>query len=220
MKFKKIITEVQTIVDNPDYGPEEIKGFINECVVYVASLVELPGLRRIGTVQTAVGQPYASLSNVSGGFSGRLLKTSLSGIVVYPSLDMLMDDYVTDTYQTLNQEGSLEAVAIDGSTLWYQYVPTEATDITFLYLRNPSQLSEDNDEPSDYPVQLHRKLFVHGTAWLIYDQMEDGMEGKKSNTTTNFWESFNEDNRHSGILKLKEWISRNRNNYISSSWNV
>jgi len=87
-----------------------------------------------------------------------------------------------------------------------------------VYYLNPSFLEEDTDIPTDFPEYLHRKLFVNGAVYFIYDQIEEEVEGKKINTTNYYWQSFSEDNKESGIIKLKEWISRQRIPYISSCW--
>ena len=218
MKLKDMVLEVDNIVQDKAYDSDKIKGFINEAILYASNLVNLPDYKRIGTVQTVRSQPYVSLTDITGGFAGRIVKVSNPNIAVYSNLVLLMDYYASATNQSLTQEGDLEAVALEGSTLWYQYVPATETNITFLYYRNPSILKENSEEPPYFPEHLHRKLFIHGAAYMIFDQMEDGMEGEKINTAAQFFHSFSEDSKTSGIIKLREYLGRNRSNYISSVW--
>ena len=218
MQFKDIVTEVQNIVDDDGYSPAQIKDYINEMILYAGALVDLPGLKRLGSFTTVVGQPYASLTNVIGGFSGRLLRVGDLDVTIYPNIQLLLDDYITDTYPDLTEEGDIEAVALEGSTLWYQYIPATETSYSILYYQNPLTLTNDEDKPSNVPEHLHRKLFVHGAAWIIFDQMEDEPDEKKTNSLAQFWHSFNEDNKHSGIIKLREWVGKNRRHYKSSVW--
>ena len=90
---------------------------------------------------------------------------------------------------------------------------------TLIYYTSPTLLSKNADSPSQFPDHLHRKLFVHGAAWMIFDQIEDGIEqDKKVNTQSQFFHSFSEINKESGIVKLREWIGMNRVHHISSQW--
>jgi len=218
MYLGDMITEVSNIIDDDSFTDAMIITYINQAVQFAAAQVDLPDLKRFVTATTVLSQPYTTLTTVSGGFSGKILRVGDPDIAIYPNLNLLMDDYVTDTYQDLTEEGDLKAVALEGRTLWYQYVPAALTDIVLLVYQSPSALADNDDEPTDFPGHIHRPLFVNGTAWIIFDQIEDGLEGEKVNTTAHFNQSFNEQNRHSGIVKLREWLGRNRNHYKSSIW--
>lgn len=184
--------------------------------MYVGAQVDIPELKGIDTVNTVLSQAYTTLSGLTGGFSGKLRRVKDSEknhIPIASDLGLIMD-----TYPLMAEEGDVEVVALEGSTLWYQKIPAEAMTLTCLYFRDPTTLSADNGIPSDFPTHLHRQLFVHGSAWMIYDQIEDDEEDKKVNTKGQFWLSFDETSRHSGIVKLREWIAKTRRHNISSSW--
>jgi len=218
MEFSDIVTEVDNIVQDDSFSDTRIKGYVNRALNYVCALVDLPQLKRIGTVATSTSVPYASLAGMTGGFAGRIKRVSDVDVTIYPNLEMLMDNYVKSDNLDLTLAGSLEAVALEGNILWYQYVPATSVDITFLYYQNPTELTEDTDESTDIPEHLHRKLLVHGAAFMVFDQIEDGMEGEKVNAINHFTHSFSEDSKHSGLTKFREWLGKNRNNYISSTW--
>ena len=113
----------------------------------------------------------------------------------------------------------MEAVALEGRTLWYQYVPASAETLTVLYYRDPTSLSADSDEPSDFPDFVHRKLFTHGPAFIGFTRIEDGLEeSERINSKTHFWHAFDEKNLNSGIVKLREWIAKCRVNKKSGVW--
>ncbi len=157
-----------------------------------------------------------ALTGLTGGFSGKLRRVKNSdgtNMTISSSLELLMD-----LYPTMDEAGDVEAVALEGSTLWYQDIPAAVETLTVLYYRDPAVPSTDGDSPSDFPTHLHRQLFVHGTAWIIFDQIEDDVEAAKVNANSQFWMSFDEKNRHSGITKLREWIGKTRRHNISSSW--
>ena len=130
-----------------------------------------------------------------------------------------MDEYVSSYIPDLLKTGDVEAVAVEGNTLWYQYVPEDdLTSVTVMYYRAPELLSNNTDTPSDFPSFLHRKLFIYGAAWLIYNEIEDGIDGEKINTKSAFWESFDTRNRDSGITQLREWVGRSNVHLTNSIW--
>lgn len=212
----EIRTEIENLVQDSSFTTTVLNDYINQAILYVGANTDIPELKGIGVVTTVLSQAYTTLSGLTGGFSGKLRRVKDAdgnAISIYSDLALLMD-----AYPTMNEEGEVEAVALEGSTLWYQDIPVEEETLTCLYYRNPAILSSDTESPSDFPTHLHRQLFVHGSAWIIYDQIEDGIDGEKVNTKGQFWHSFDERNRHSGIVKLKEWIAKTRRHSISSSW--
>lgn len=216
MNRLQLRTEIENIIQDVSFSETDINEYIDQSIAYTGANADIPELKRISTVSTIPDQAYASLSGLTGGFSGKLRRVKNAdgdAIEIFSDLALLMDEYTT-----MDEEGEVEAVALEGSTLWYQDIPAEAETLTCLYYRNPAVLSSDSESPSDFPTHLHRQLFVHGCAYLIYDQIEDGIEGEKVNTKAHFWLSFNEANRNSGIVKLREWIGKTRRHNISSSW--
>ena len=215
MKLSEIKTEVENLIQDSSFE-SSLEDYINQAIIYAGAMVDIPELKGITTVDTVVEQAYVALTGLTGGFSGKLRRVKNSdgdAIVIYSDLGLLMDNY-----PTMVEEGDVEAVALEGSTLWYQKIPEAEETLTCLYYRNPATLSADTEIPSDFPTHLHRNLFVHGTAWMIYDQIEDDVDSNKVNTKSQFWLSFDESNKHSGIVKLREWIGKTRRHNISSTW--
>ena len=216
MNRLEIRTELENLIQDNSFDSDTLNDYIDQSIVYAGAQVDIPELKGIDTVDTIPGQAYATLSGLTGGFSGKLRRVKDSEknhIPIVSDLGLIMD-----IYPLMAEEGDVEVVALEGSTLWYQKIPAEAMTLTCLYFKNPPILSDDDKTPSDFPVHLHRQLFVHGSAWIIYDQIEDGIEEEKVNTKGQFWLSFDERNRHSGIIKLREWIAKTRRHNISSSW--
>lgn len=216
MNRLEIRTEIENLIQDSSFSETTLNAYINQAILYAAAQVDIPELKRIDTVQTVLGQAYTTLAGLTGGFSGKLRRVKDSEknhIAIASDLALTMD-----VYPLMAEEGDVEVVALEGSTLWYQKIPAEVMTLTCLYFRDPAVLSADGEAPSDFPIHLHRQLFVHGSAWKIFDQIEDGVEGEKVNTKGQFWQSFDERNRHSGIVKLREWIGKTRRHNISSSW--
>lgn len=216
MNRLEIRTEIENLIQDSSFSTDTLNDYIEQAIIYAGAQVDIPSLKGISTVDTILDQAYASLSDLTGGFSGKLKRVKNAdgnNIEIFSDLALLMDEY-----DTMDKAGDVEAVALEGSTLWYQFIPAVAETLTCLHYKNPTTLSADTESPSDFPTHLHRQLFVHGSAWIIYDQIEDGIEEEKVNTKGQFWFSFDERNRHSGIVKLREWISKTRRHNISSSW--
>jgi len=212
----QIRDEVENLIQDGSFSEDTLNGYINQSILYAGANTDIPELKGIATVDTVPGQAYTSLSGLTGGFSGKLQRVKNAdgdNISVFSDLALLMDEY-----PKMDEEGEVEAVALEGNSLWYQNIPLIAETLTCLYYRNPGILSADNESPSDFPEHLHRQLFVNGTAWLVYDLIEDGIEGEKVNTKAQFWLSFDERSRNSGIVKLREWLSKTKRHNISSSW--
>lgn len=216
MNLSEIREEVLGLIQDTSYDDDDIDGRVNEVLQYLNQEVALPGLKRIGTIDTALDVAYVSLSTLTKGFNGWLSKvknTDGDDIPIYPTLDILMDD------GDMDEVGAVEAVAVEGSIMWYRKIPTAAETLTVLYYQKSSALSLDADEPSDFPSGLHRKLFVNGTACYIFDEIEDGIDAEKVNTKNQNWIAFDERNKSSGIIKLKEWVAKNRRHHLNSCWN-
>lgn len=216
MNRLEIRTEVENIIQDSSYSVETLNGYIDQCILYAGAQVDIPNLKRIDTVDTVLSQAYVALTGLTGGFSGKLQRVKDADgnpITIFANLDLLMDEY-----PTMDEAGEVESIALEGSTLWYQKIPAAVETLTCLYYRDPAVPSADGNSPEDFPPHLHRQLFVHGTAWIVYDQIEDDVEEVKVNAKNQFWHSFDENNKHSGIIKLREWLGKTRRHNISSSW--
>jgi hypothetical protein len=210
------------IIQDPSYNDEYLNQYLNYAYALAAGMVQIPGLKSIGSLTTVVDTYTLDLSLLTGGFGGKLTYIGRSAanakaITIYATLE----DFVA-AYPTLDETGAVvEAVVNEGSTLWYQPYPTAAADVDTLnvvYYRNPPTLSDDTDVPSYIPAHIHSELIVLGAAWTIFDQIEDGIDGEKINAKAMYWRSFAEDNSQSGIKLLKRHIATVRPHFIASTW--
>lgn len=215
MKLEDMRKEVENIIDDNSYSPEEVVAKINEAIQFASGLVKLPPLKRVGSVTFTDDNYSVSLTSLTDEIIGRItwavLSTGKPLNILNGVEELLM------FYPTLDSTGVPKDIALEDKTLWYH--PMGDYTASIVYYTRPPLLVEKNDEPTDFPEFLHRKLFVHGAAWMIFDQIEDGIEqGDKVNTKSHFYHSFHEDNKNSGIIKLREWIAMNRVHHISSTW--
>lgn len=216
MKLEAMRKEVANIVDDNSFNPEDIDRYINEAIGYAAGLVRLPALKRVGSVSLLSTGYSVSLAGMSGGemignITYAVLTTGAEPIILNNVEDFLAE------FPTLDEIGVPTHIAQEHHTLWYH--PMGDYTATLVYYTRPALLSKNTDEPTDFPEHLHRKLFVHGAAYMMFDQIEDGIEqDKKVNTQSQFFHSFSEMNKEAGITKLREWIGLNRIHHISSTW--
>ncbi len=216
MKLSDIRDEVERIVQDESYSDAVVDGFINKAMQLAVEEVSLRNLKMLDTVDTMLSTAYVSLSGLSGGFSGKLnrvMDSSGEPIRILPDLETLMAEY-----PELTAVGSVEAVALEGNTLWYQKIPADVETLTLVYYRNTTALVDEDDEPVDIPEVLQRKLLVNGAAWMIFDEIEDDVEGKKVNSQGHFWQSFSRDNKHSGIMEFHAYVGRRRQHKTKNYW--
>lgn len=152
---------------------------INEAFAMVHDLVVIPDLKRIDIFTTVPDQAWTTMPT---GFNGKLLfvgNDSTSLAIADAGVEQLME--VTPL---LDESGPVHTVALEGNTLYYQGIPDSATTYPILYVVKPTPLVKDRDEvPSYIPEHLQRGLFVHLAASLLFNIIEDGIEGEKVNTS-------------------------------------
>ena len=215
MNLEEIRREVRVWANEPDYDERTLDGYVNEAVQTVCAEINIPGLKGFDVVLTVAGTAYAVLSGLTGGFSGRLGRvwfkpsggSDYSPVEIKPSLESLMDEY-----PDMDEAGDVLAVALEGSTLWYQPIPAIAGSLRVVYYQDPPVLTLDADVPSVFPVHLHRQLCVDGACYIIWDSIEQGEDGQKPNTDRHLTKF------EAGKTKLREWIASRRKHHISSTW--
>lgn len=220
MNLKQMRDEVSLIIQDDSYTAPTIDGYINQALLHACDLVAVPQLKVIDNVSTVVGQRYVNLSSVLGNFSGRLSLVKRIGaeVAIYPDLENFIQAHPESS------DGHVSAVCLEGSILWYHAVPDEAEDLLLVYYKNPAIMVTDNDTTDAIPQSLHKKLLVHGACYMIFDQIEDGMEGQKVNTQAHYLISFFDERRatptKSGIQEFREFIASRRKNHITSVWSA
>ena len=218
MNLKQMRLEVENIIDDVSYDAPTIDSYINSAIELAAARVSMPSLKGIGTVNTDADSYLISIAEISGEhFDGSLRMAIRSDGVelnIHENVERLLSKF-----PEMNTVGSPTDCALEGNKLYYHPVPSTAESIMLVFYKRPTLLSRDADTPSDFPVHVHRFLFVHGSAWLIYDQIEDGIDEEgKNNTLNHFAHSFDEKSKRSGITLLREWLGKNKVHHISSVW--
>jgi len=213
MNFAKMCEEANEIIQDASYI-DKIGGYINEAFLQAAGQVNLPDLKRLGTLNTIPDQMFASLRGISGGFNGRIaVIVGNLDIQVFEDLDAMLNEisfYDRDTTEV----GPVEFLALEGHTLWYFPSPATPQSIMAILYGNPLVLSLDEDIPTAFPDTVHFNIGVHGACYFVFDQIEDGIEEAKVNTASHY-ALFQK-----GITDLMEWVGKNKKHNITSIMNV
>lgn len=213
MNFGDISTEVEVLLDDSsEEVVSRIPGAINEAVLYAAEKVDIPSLKSLISVTTVENQAWASLPNTS---AGKILHVSSSrtngdSVEILSCLEDLLE-----RSPSLDFEGDVDMVALEGSTLYYQSIPSTPQTMLVLHYAFPATLEREQDIPTNFPESLHRKLFVHGAASILYELIEDGLEAEEKSNT-----NWHTNKRDLGISELFAWRAKNRRGKMRHPYDV
>lgn len=209
MTFKEMQDEVFIIIKDSSLQ-SRIPGILNDAYQEVVNEVHLPALKVFTTVSTVVGQSFCNLPT---GVLGSLLYIgNVSGKIELAEGglgELLTDD------PSLGTDGAVWKVAQEGSILWYIFQPEEAESLYLLIYVSPAVLIADGDIPSVLPTMLHRQLLVYRAAAILWNMIEEGVEGEKVNTA-----AYTALYQKEGIDKLREWVAKQVRHSSDSIWSV
>ena len=144
---------------------EDIIGYLNQGVRHIASGIIVPGLNDVtnplpelftlGSVTTGTDSYVALPDNYSRDlhFVANASHVELTIYWVFSEL--------ARTYTNRTETGSLDVVAIKGSTLHYRKIPVDPEVLTIHYYRKPVDMAIDTDEPDGIPEHLHEALLCN-----------------------------------------------------------
>ena len=219
MTLQEIIDEIYLLVkDDSFFTPEEGEEFpaalvrrVNEVVASACAQpgVEIPSLKKMSQFTTLVDEGQAIIDDLPHNFAGKILAVGdpAKGIKIYAALE----DLYTDFYP-MTEEGEVEGVYLAGNTVWYQKIPAEPTDILCILQDEPERISLGTDLIPVIPEFLQRQIVAHGVAALLYDFIEDGVDGNKNNTNNSKGEFLR------GIQLWKEFLGARRQHNKTSHW--
>ena len=150
MLFSEMIQEAKNIVQDDSFD-SAIAGYVNEAFLQASGRVNIPDLKRVGLANTVLGQMYTPLTGITNGFSGRLSKIINTNIARYKSIEDLLT-WISSQNRDITEIcelDSVEAVALEGKTLWYFPTPNDISFIQCILFNNPTVMVEDEDYPDD-----------------------------------------------------------------------
>jgi len=201
----EIITAIEEVLQDSTYTDTILTGKINVAVSRIAAGIRmpngetsppLPDLFSYGTVNTSTTLPYVSLpANYQR--SVRLVYDSTNYKIEPPQ----GGDYYSFALfmqiinnMSLAEAGSIYAVAVKGTKIYYQGIPAAATPLGVHYYRKPVDMDDDTDTPDGIPDHLALDLIKHYVLKEIMGEaIEDGQGNSGSSTqyhTAKFFETM------------------------------
>jgi len=216
------VTSIIQTLRMPSVTSVEITGYINRCYDYVSSQVLLTQLESSGVVNTLPGSlsvPIPTEWNYHRDlFSCEV--TNNGPITILNSREHLRRIY--PDFDTVRQVGSIQFVAISGTSIVYYPTPAEAVELVCFFYKKPEPLEAPiigytcgNELPEVIPVGLQPKIIESYVCWQIWARVEDGIEGRKVNTAY-YLEQFKE-----AMIELEDTTEVGQSRrlvYRDSSW--
>lgn len=183
-----LIGLVQEIVKDGSFGPSFILSKLNDGLFDVCDLTNPPSLvKHEQELEVYAGEKYVAVP--SDFFGSRLfgLYNQTDGIeckVIYRLADFA---HLSRKYASIKE---IKAACIKGRTMHLAGAPGHNTTLLISYMAEPTIFSSETDlgDSIDYlPPRIGENAIVAYAAKEIYSIIEDGVDGKKTNTEK--WES-------------------------------
>ena len=181
MLVKTLLLDIKRALADPGYSDEVLLRFINEAQKVIASRVLCPDLESQGVVTLLAISKKVDIPE-SWKYH-RQLHTATVGtetIKIVSSLGLLTE-YVP-TFTTSLVKGTPQYLTVTGQAIWYYPSPTEDTEITCLFYKEPSLVDTLS---TSLPIKNTDSLTKHWVLAEAFSEIEDGIEGAKVNESYN-----------------------------------
>ena len=180
--LSELVTEVNRVVQASSYATATITQFLNDGLEEISGRIRLPSLFASSAFTATTDASYGSLpSDYYRDLNYVFSSSNEQDVDIYPSYEWLRKEYMS----VWDDTGDVTGVAIDGSNLHYQGIPSTAETIQLHYYTQPTLLSDDTDTPSCLPMHLARRILVAYCCKELFTLIEDGIDGQKTNTS--YW---------------------------------
>lgn len=181
--LETILGAVQDSLQDNVFTTDKLTKLANQCIDHISTRILLPHLETAdvvstiaGTYEVAVPTAWSFARNMYACFC---LANKDTPIQVLNSIDNLMEFY--PDYKTELLEGHIEYVVKRGDFLTYYPIP-EVVELQCNFYRQPTPLVNDADVPYTLPYGTHEDLLENFILWKAWAELEDGLEGPKTNT--------------------------------------
>ena len=172
---------ISTIIQNLAYTNSMLTSRINGKISEIAAGIRmpngefsysLPDLYSSATVKTATDAAYKTLGLTYQRNVFMVVDDNGDKILPpnggdYYSFGLFLDNI---TEKDLSETGSIYRVAVKGSNLYYQAIPTVSEDLIVMFYRKPVAIALDTDTPDGLPDHLQDRLIKHGVSKDIFGE--------------------------------------------------
>lgn len=175
-----LLETIDRKLQDPSYGPEIVLSSLNRGLLFIARQRPLPALQVDGEVQTVQDSDKVAMPP---DFHAHLIfahnKTKERHCRICYNRRTLRSLYEPE----LQKNGDALDVTDEGGFLYYRRVPVNPQTLKLTFYTHPELLEEAEESvPSCIPESLHQFLLVNYVLWDLFEEIEDGMEGRKVNT--------------------------------------
>jgi hypothetical protein len=182
------LSEIRSVIQDESYGESALIDKINACVNSIAGGIlmpdrsispPLPDLMTYNSVTTSLTLPYVALPadyqrNVFNICDNQGLQIAPPYGGDYYAYNLFLKQSFD---MRLTESGSVYRVAVKGTRLYYQGIPTAAETIGLHYYRKPTNMVNDTDTPDGIPAHLQLRLIKHKVCADIFGEaIEDGQD--------------------------------------------
>lgn len=181
--LESILTSVQKSLQDDAFTADDLTKLANQCIDYCCTRILLPMLENSGIVTTdpltyevAIPDSWNFARNLYSCFS----VDNDTDIKVLNSVQALQD--FCPNYKTKLESGDIKYIVIRANYVTYYPIPTGAIDLICQFYSQPTKLVNDSDTPYELPYGTHEELMENFILWKAWSDLEDGLEGPKTNT--------------------------------------
>jgi len=173
-------------IQDSGFSSGDLLSVLNNGVDEISNEIELPYLRSLDTVTTAVDSSSVALPS---DYQRRLFW--VGSAAQDRKIGSREEDYedllgFLAKYPTLDNVGAIEEVCVDGTDLLYQGMVVDT--LSLRYYAKPTALATDDLTPLAVPENFHMSVIVPYIVKECFNMIEDGIEGSKVNTQK--WEEL------------------------------
>ncbi len=196
MNASELIEAIDSEVMDETLTQDRTLPLLNQAQRAISQAINFPHLITKYSITTIPNEPEVTLPE-------NFQKNLFQAYVDSRELDVLnsRDDLFSE-YGAFNKIGigSMYAVAVEGRNLCYALIPTSAMDVEIWYYKYPENMQ---DSPSSYPDLITNSVDIDDALmfwvkWKYFQQIEQGIEGQKTDTAYN----LNEYRAALGRIKL------------------
>ena len=208
MTSTELVTFVQRAVKDDSFTESEILALLNEGLQAIAFEFCLPELEATKEISFVEGDDSVALPDDYHHDLWHIEPLDKTRrINIHTSLHSLQR-----IYQDTDTGSIIRDAAVDGLTLHVRPILDEAQDVRVHYYRVPETLVlADADatppvvanSPEGIPVHLHSAILVNYVASRLFDIIEDGVDGNKTNT-----KRYEEKYLNEGLRQLERYAKR------------